>query len=109
MPLICFVLIATICEVSGDALVRMGIYNHAGLVRGVLMLIGAVLLFIYGFSLNLAPVPFGQIVGIYISTLFIVWQVINFLAFRDVPTLPIIIGGVLIIAGGAIITFWKAP
>jgi len=42
-----------------------------------------------------------------LATLFIVWQVINFLAFRAVPTVPIIVGGSLVIAGGAIITFWK--
>jgi small multidrug resistance family-3 protein len=37
----------------------------------------------------------------------VVWQVINFVAFRSLPTLPILIGGVLVIAGGAIMTFWK--
>jgi hypothetical protein len=32
---------------------------------------------------------------------------INFIAFRALPTLPIFVGGALVIAGGAIITFWK--
>jgi small multidrug resistance family-3 protein len=104
---IIFILIATIFEVSGDAIVRTAIYNHSGLMRIGFMGLGAILLFIYGFSLNLAPVEFGEVVGLYIATLFIVWQVVNFIAFQTIPTLPIILGGSLVIAGGMIITFWK--
>ena len=105
-PLV-FLLIATTLEVSGDAIVRMAIYNHAGMIRIGLMLAGAALLFGYGTVLNLAPLEFGQVVGLYIATLFVVWQAINFIAFRTVPTLPVLIGGALIVAGGAIVTFWK--
>ena len=104
---IIFILIATILEVSGDALVRMAIYKHTGLIRLALMLTGAGLLFGYGFSLNLAPVEFGQVVGLYIATLFIVWQIINFMAFQALPTTPIMFGGLLIVTGGLIITFAK--
>ena len=104
---IVFILIATIFEVSGDAVVRTAIYKHTGLARLGLMLIGALLLFVYGFSLNLAPVEFGQIAGLYIATLFVVWQVINFIAFNIKPGPPIWIGGALIITGGLIVTFWK--
>ena len=43
---------------------------------------------------------FGQVVGLYIATLFVVWQVINFMFFRTLPTLPILVGGALIVAGG---------
>jgi hypothetical protein len=71
------------------------------------MLIGAALLLGYGTSLNLAPLEFGQVVGLYIATLFIVWQVINFAAFHTLPSLPTLVGGILIIAGGLIVTFWK--
>jgi hypothetical protein len=102
-----FLLVATILEVSGDAIVRIGIYNHAGLMCVPLMLAGASLLFGYGFSLNLAPVEFRQVVGLYIATLFIIWQVINFLFFRTLPNLPILTGGALIVTGGLIVTFWK--
>src|SRR3954454_2180902 len=101
-----FLLLATTLEVSGDAVIRLGIYNHAGTMRLGLMLGGAVLVFGYAFSLNLAPVEFRQVVGLYIATLFIVWQVINFAFFRTLPTLPVVIGGTLIVAGGAIVSFW---
>ncbi len=102
-----FILIATIFEVSGDAIVRMAIYKHTGLIRIGLMLLGMILLFVYGFSLNLAPVGFGQVVGLYIATLFIVWQFINFIAFQTTPTLPTLIGGLFIVTGGIIVTFYK--
>jgi small multidrug resistance family-3 protein len=105
-PLV-LLLIATTLEVSGDAIVRMAIYNHVGLVRIGLFLAGAALLLGYGSFLNLAPLDFGRVVGLYIATLFVIWQVINFIAFRSLPTTPILVGGALIIAGGAIITFWR--
>jgi hypothetical protein len=105
-PLV-FLLIATTLEVSGDAVVRMAIYDHTGPVRVALFLAGAVLLLGYGSTLNLAPFDFGRVVGLYIATLFVVWQVINFVAFRSVPTMPILVGGGLVIAGGMIVTFWR--
>ena len=105
-PLV-FLVIATLLEASGDAVVRMAIFQHVGAVRLALFLVGAALLFGYGTFLNLAPLEFGRVIGLYLATLFVVWQVINFLAFKAVPTLPILVGGALIIAGGAIITYWK--
>jgi small multidrug resistance family-3 protein len=47
------------------------------------------------------------VIGLYIATLFIVWQIINFVFFRTAPTLPILVGGALIVVGGALITYWK--
>jgi len=104
---IVFLIFATIFEVSGDAIVRKGIYDHSGQARFLLMLFGAVCLFLYGFLLNLAPVEFGQVVGLYIATLFIVWQVINYITYHTLPTVPILVGGFFVVLGGMIITFWK--
>jgi hypothetical protein len=105
-PLV-LLLIATTLEVSGDAVVRMAIYSHVGVIRIALFLGGAALLFGYGSFLNLAPIDFGRVVGLYIATLFVVWQVINLIVFRTLPTLPILVGGGLVIAGGVITTFWQ--
>ena len=102
-----FLLLATTLEVCGDAAMRVAIFNQTGLVRVAVFCAGAALLFGYGFFLNLAPLEFGQVAGLYIATLFIVWQAVNFVAFRTSPSLPILFGGALIIAGGAIITLWK--
>ena len=102
-----FLVVATIFESVGDAVVRMGLGQHSLLPRILLFAGGAALLFGYGLSLNLAPLPFGRVVGLYIALLFVIWQIINFLAFRSLPTLPILLGGALIIAGGGIVTFWE--
>jgi small multidrug resistance family-3 protein len=103
-----FLIVATVLEVSGDALIRKTIYEYSGVARLSFGFIGVVLLFGYGFFLNLAPVEFGKVVGLYIATLFVVWQVINYIAFRTLPTLPIVVGGTLVVLGGLIITFWKS-
>ena len=105
-PLI-LLIIATMLEVSGDAVVRVAIYSHVGLIRVGMLAAGGVLLLGYGSVLNLAPVEFGRVVGLYIATLFVVWQVINFVVFRSTPSLPIIAGGALIVAGGLLVTYWK--
>ncbi|MFI5160440.1 MAG: hypothetical protein ACHQHN_04145 [Sphingobacteriales bacterium] len=102
-----FLIVATALEVTGDAMIRKTIYEHTGVVRIGFGVLGAVLLFGYGFFLNLAPVEFGKVVGLYIATLFIMWQVISYITFKSVPTLPVIVGGTLVVAGGLIITFWK--
>jgi hypothetical protein len=107
IPIPLLLLLATSLEVSGDAVVRLAIYNHAGFVRLALLLVGAALLLGYGSSLNTAPVPFGRIVGLYLATLLVVWQIITFVVFRTVPGLPVWLGGALVIAGGLIITFWR--
>jgi small multidrug resistance family-3 protein len=106
-PLV-FLLVATTLAASGDAVVRMAIYDHVGLTRVGLFLTGAAVLLGYGSSLNLAPLDFGRVVGLYIATLFVIWQIINFIAFSSPPTMPILVGGALVIAGGVFITFWKA-
>ena len=105
---IVFLLIATALEVSGDAIIRLCLYNHVGIARIELGLIGAILLLGYGVFLNLAPVEFSQVVGLYIATLFVMWQIINYIFFRTLPSMPIMIGGTLIIIGGLIVTFWKS-
>jgi hypothetical protein len=108
IPIPLLLLIATTLEVSGDAVVRVGLYKGTGFSRFALLCGGALLLLGYGLFLNTAPVEFGRVVGLYIATLFVVWQFINFLVFRTVPSLPVCAGGLLIIAGGLIITFWPA-
>jgi len=107
MPVLAFLVVATALEVSGDALIRKSLFEHAGLARLGLFLLGGVLLAGYGTFLNLAPLEFGQVVGLYIATLFVMWQIINFAFFRSLPTLPILAGGALIVTGGLIVSFWK--
>ena len=102
-----FLIVATSLEAVGDAVVRLGINQSAWMLRGLLFAVGAILLFGYGLSVNLAPVEFGRVVGLYIATLFVIWQLVNWVVFESPPVAPIFVGGALIVAGGAIVTFWK--
>ena len=102
-----FLIAATSLETFGDAIVRIGIGQTAWLPRSALFLAGALLLFGYGVSLNLAPIDFSRVVGLYIATLFVVWQVVNLIVFRTPPGMPVLFGGALIVAGGLIVTFWR--
>jgi small multidrug resistance family-3 protein len=102
-----FLIIATTLEVSGDALVRNGIAARTISARTLYFLVGAILVFGYALTLNLAPIEFHKVVGIYIATLFIVWQIVSFAFFRTRPDLPIMIGGSLIVAGGLVVAFWQ--
>ena len=97
-----FLIIATVLEVSGDATVRIALKDYAGLgaIRLSLFGLGAALVFGYAAFLNMAPLEFRDVVGLYIATLFIVWQVVNYAFFRTTPTLPVLAGGALIVIGG---------
>jgi hypothetical protein len=68
------------------------------------MLAGTVVLYGYGLTLNLAPLDWGRLIGAYVATFFVVGQVINLVVFHTAPSLPIVVGGLFIIAGGVIIT-----
>ena len=104
-----FLIAATVLEVSGDAIVRIALQNHSGVtgIRVGLFVLGAALVFGYATFLNLAPLEFREVVGLYIATLFVVWQVVNFAFFRTLPTIPVLVGGALIVAGGLLVSFWK--
>lgn len=98
-------IVATTLETTGDALVRIGIYDRVGFNRLMPTILGAILLFGYGFILNLAPLPFERVVGLYIATLFVVWQIVSYITFKSIPNLTILCGGGLIIIGGLVVSF----
>ena len=107
IALLGFLIAATSLEATGDAVVRLGINQNQWMVRSLLFVAGAILLFGYGLSVNLAPVDFSRVVGLYIAMLFIMWQVVSFVVFQTTPVAPVIIGGLLIVVGGTIVTLWE--
>jgi len=107
MKIFLFVLAATILEATGDATLRVALHHPSLPIRIALFVFGGALLTAYGTSLNLAPVEFAAVTGIYIATLFIVFQITNYLFFRTAPTLPVFVGGALIVSGGLIVSLWK--
>ena len=106
-PIFMFLIVATTLEACGDAIVRLGLRQESIPHRAVLFLAGATLLFGYGVFVNLPAVDFGRVVGLYIATLFIVWQIVNLIVFKIAPDMPVLFGGALIVAGGSMVTFWR--
>jgi hypothetical protein len=107
MKVFLFVLVATILEATGDSIVRIALHHPSLSARIGLFLVGGILLTLYGTSLNLAPVEFAAVTGLYVATLFVVFQITNYIFFRTAPTSAVVVGGTLIVTGGLIVSLWK--
>ena len=101
-------LFAACLEAGGDALARTALHAHALPVRLGFFGAAALVLFIYGVTVNLPPWDFGRLLGVYVALFFVVAQLINLFAFGVRPGLPVLAGGALILAGGLLMTFWKS-
>jgi drug/metabolite transporter superfamily protein YnfA len=101
-------LVAAILEAGGDALVRVGLNSSTLGTRTAFFAAGALVLFAYGLAVNAPPWDFGRLLGVYVTLFFLVAQAINLVVFGVRPQLPIYLGGSLIIAGGLLITLWRA-
>jgi small multidrug resistance family-3 protein len=101
-------LLAAILEAGGDALVRTGLHGHAFALRAGFFVAGAVVLFAYGVVVNSPPWDFGKLLGVYVTLFFVVAQVINLVFFGVRPGAPVLVGGALVVAGGLVMTFWRA-
>jgi drug/metabolite transporter superfamily protein YnfA len=101
-------LVAACLEVGGDAVVRLGLKGGSGVTHFALIALGGAILLGYGIFVNLAPLDFGRLLGAYVVLFFLVAQVMNLLAFGVRPSAAVMFGGALIVAGGAVITVWKA-
>ena len=107
MKTIAFIVAATIFEAVGDAVMRIAIHYHVMPRRILLFASATLLLTLYGAFLNLAPVEFAEATGIYLASLFVAFQVVNYIFFKTVPSSGVVLGGTFIVAGAAIIYFWK--
>ena len=96
-------LAAAVLEAGGDAIVRAGIHNSRLISRLLLFLIGGCVLFAYGWVVNAPPWDFGKLLGIYVVFFFVVAQLISFFAFGQKPSVTLLLGGLLIVAGGLVI------
>jgi drug/metabolite transporter superfamily protein YnfA len=95
-------IVAAALEIGGDAAVRRGLIQSASL----WLLLGATMLIAYGFLVNVnRSMPFGRLMGLYIAVFFIVSQLVSMALFAERPSLGLLAGGALIVAGGLVIQF----
>lgn len=99
--------LAAFLEAYGDSCFQQGLYRSSGLARYVAFAIGALTLACYGLVVNTPPWDFGKLLGLYVVLFFVLVQVLAKVRFQQPPTLPTLVGGSLILAGGAVIALWK--
>ncbi|MDE3197633.1 MAG: hypothetical protein KGN84_14890 [Acidobacteriota bacterium] len=90
-------------ESGGDALMRKGMQTG----RVVLYIGAALVLALYGWLVNRPPWSFGALLGVYVSLFFVAAQILGYVFYGERITLPIAVGGALILAGGVTITVWR--
>jgi hypothetical protein len=96
--------VAAVLEAGGDALVRNGLHAATGPGRLFFFLIGAAVLFAYGYVVNSPPWEFGDLLGVYVVLFFITAQLVSYVFFRTTPSKTLLLGGAFIVIGGVIIS-----
>src|ERR1035441_888744 len=96
--------IAAFLEVYGDSLFQSALYRAPGVGGALAFVVGALSLAAYGLVVNAPRWEFGKLLGVYVVLFFLLAQIVARVKFGQTPTLPILIGGALIVAGGIIIS-----
>jgi hypothetical protein len=99
--------VAALLEVGGDAVVRSGLFAPGFARKVSLVLLGGLLLTVYGVVVNTPKWDFGRLLGVYVVLFFVTAQIINFVGFHVRPGPPVLLGGALIVAGGLVMTLWS--
>lgn len=106
-PALLLLLLAAMLEVGGDALMRRGLFGAGPWTKAGFLAAGALVLAAYGLFVNLPAWDFGRLLGVYVVLFFVVAQMVNRVFFGVSPSLPVLLGGALILAGGAVMTLWR--
>jgi hypothetical protein len=97
-------LLAAFLEAYGDSSFQAALYRSSGVSRTIAFLGGVASLAAYGLVVNAPPWDFGKPLGVYVVLFFLVAQLVARVRFGQTPTLPVFLGGTLIVAGGMIIS-----
>lgn len=100
--------LAALLEAFGDSCFQVALHRSTGAARLGAAGLGVFALAAYGFTVNLPRWDFGRLLGVYVVFFFLFAQLLAWLRFQQRPSLPVCVGGALIIAGGCIISFWRA-
>jgi drug/metabolite transporter superfamily protein YnfA len=102
-----FLALAAFLEAFGDSCFQTAFYRSSGVGRVAALVSGAVVLAAYGSIVNLPRWDFGRLIGVYVVLFFVTAQVLNKVRFGQAPTLPIWVGGSLVVAGGLVMALWQ--
>jgi drug/metabolite transporter superfamily protein YnfA len=93
-------ILAAALEIGADAAIRHGLVRSGW----PWLALGAVMLVAYGLVVNTNRlVDFGRLMGLYIAVFFAVSQVLSLVLFGERPSVSLVVGGLLIMAGGIVI------
>jgi drug/metabolite transporter superfamily protein YnfA len=95
--------LAAFLEAYGDSSFQTALYRSSGMSRTMAVLGGVASLAAYGLVVNAPRWNFGKLLGVYVVVFFLLVQIVAHVRFGQAPTLPIYLGGTLIVAGGLII------
>jgi drug/metabolite transporter superfamily protein YnfA len=104
---ILLLLLAAALETGGDAIIKAGLHKNLLWQKTLLFALAGVVLFGYGWTVNSPPWEFGKLLGLYVVFFFVTAQILSWLVFKQPPSLAIVVGGAIIVAGGAIISMAK--
>jgi len=95
--------VAAVLEVWGDQLVRQGLETGWGRVVA-----GGFALAFYGVAVNVWwRGDFSQLLGVYVVIFFLMSQLWGVAFFGERLDAPRLAGGALIVAGGAVVQWWR--
>jgi drug/metabolite transporter superfamily protein YnfA len=100
--------VAALLEAGGDAVIRHGLRTGSAITSLLWFVLGATVLFAYGWLINATPWDFGRLIGLYVVFFFMAAQLISWLVFRQMPDGALLLGGALIVAGGIVISLGSA-
>jgi small multidrug resistance family-3 protein len=101
----CALVAAAIMEVGGDALIRKGLRGSGWAV----IVAGCLVLAFYGLMVNTVKWDFSKLLGIYAAFFAVVSVLCGRLAFKEAVPSSTWLGLALIVAGGLVIQFGRAP
>lgn len=91
--------LAATFEVGGDAMIRSGLRG-----RGLLFVaLGVAVVGVYGLVVNLVPVDFSKLIGVYVAVFAIVGVLFGKLVFHEAVPPSTWLGVAVIVAGAAIV------
>lgn len=98
---------AAFLEAWGDSFFQAGFYRSSGAGRVAAIVAGTAVLAAYGSVVNFPRWDFGKLLGVYAVLFFVMAQILAKVRFGQSPGAPVYAGGILIVAGGLVIAYWR--